>query len=146
MSLTDVHDEPEDRDPGLVLTRPEKLEGLVRIISPDAHSEGGALGVDILAISLSRRRDGMWRSWGKDRTGPPRRAEEGSRSGRWGDGCAHLRFLCDRDRGDVCGVVGHLDVGQECKQVRWGHALVVRRQRGGGARTEIGEMDGEIIA
>lgn len=75
-TLTNVHNEFEDRNPGFLLTRPQKLEGFVRAISPDAHSERCALRLDILAISFSGRRDGMWRGRGKDRGGPPRRAEK----------------------------------------------------------------------
>ena len=36
-------------------------------------------------------------------------------------------------------------MGKECKQMRWGHAPVVCRRRSGGARVEIGEMEGEIV-
>ena len=76
VTRTNVYYEFEDRNPGFLLTRPQKLKGFVRAISPDTDSERCTLGLDILAISFSGRRDGMRCGWGKDRRGPPRRTEK----------------------------------------------------------------------
>ena len=75
---TNVHHEFEDRNPGFLLSRPQELECFIGVISPDTCHQECTLGLDIFAIGLSGRRDGMWCGRWENRTMPARRTEERS--------------------------------------------------------------------